>query len=125
MTTRFAQALLLAVAVLATSMPRAATSAELVMFESATCAWCKLWHAQIGPIYPKTDEAKCAPLRRVDIHAPRPDDLVDIKGVVFTPTFVVVDGGKEVSRLVGYAGEEFFWSLLAEKLAPLGDRCKF
>lgn len=104
--------------------PRPAASAELVMFESATCEWCRRWHAEIGPIYPKTDEAKCAPLRRVDINAPRPDDLKAIKGVVFTPTFVVVDEGREVSRLVGYPGDEFFWPLLAERLAPLGDRCK-
>jgi len=100
-----------------------AKAAELVMFEKAGCPWCKRWDAEIGPIYPKTDEARCAPLRRVDIHTPRPADLRDVKPVVFTPTFVVVDHGHEVGRIVGYAGEDFFWPLLSEQLEKLSEQC--
>lgn len=99
-------------------------AAELVMFESAACTWCKLWHEEIGPVYPKTAEAACAPLRRVDINAAWPKDLESIARVTFTPTFVVVENGQERARLVGYPGEEFFWPLLAERLAVLGDRCQ-
>lgn len=98
-------------------------SAELVMFESLTCEWCQRWHEEIGEIYPLTTEAECAPLRRVDIHEPRPDDLANISSVVFTPTFVLMDGGVEIARLVGYAGEDFFWSLLAQNLVKLPDPC--
>lgn len=100
-----------------------ARGAELVMFESATCSWCDRWHDEIGPIYPQTSESQCAPLRRVDIGAPRPDDLVDISAIVFTPTFVLVQDGKEVSRLVGYPGEDFFWPLLAQELVKLPEAC--
>lgn len=101
----------------------AAGAAELVMFESDTCSWCKRWHAEIGPAYPNTAEGQCAPLRRVDIGDPRPEDLEDVAPIVFTPTFVVIDGGTEVARLVGYPGEEFFWTLLAQKLVKLPEPC--
>lgn len=97
-----------------------AQSAELVMFESAICEWCDAWHAEIGPIYPKTDEGKRAPLRTVDIHDSRPRDLGDIEGVRFTPTFVLLDdGGQEVGRINGYPGQDFFWGLLGELITKL------
>lgn len=95
-------------------------AAELVMFESKICEWCDAWHAEIGPIYPKTDEGKRAPLRMVDIHDARPDDLADIDGIRFTPTFVLRgDDGQEVGRINGYPGEDFFWGLLGELIAKL------
>tara|TARA_R110000772_G_scaffold49123_4_gene112538 strand:- start:92932 stop:93351 length:420 start_codon:yes stop_codon:yes gene_type:complete len=103
--------------------PKAASAAELVLFESDTCEWCERFHKEVGPAYPNTAEAKCAPLRRVDIHDPRPDDLTHIKGIVFTPTFVLIEGGQEVSRLVGYPGEDFFWSLLERDLKKLRQPC--
>jgi hypothetical protein len=89
-----------------------AGAAELVMFESALCEWCEAWHAQIGDIYPKTAEARVAPLRRVDLHGPRPTDLRRIGPVVYTPTFVLLEAGREVGRIVGYPGEDHFWGLL-------------
>lgn len=82
---------------------------ELVMFESSSCTWCETWNNEIGPIYGKTDEGQQAPLRRVDIFDARPADLSDIRGIVYTPTFVLTRGGREVGRITGYPGEEFFW----------------
>ncbi len=98
----------------------AAAAAELVMFESAGCPYCARWNRTIGPIYPKTDEGKRAPLRRVDIAARRPPDLAAIGGIVYTPTFVLMDGGREIGRIVGYGGEEAFWSLFGELVGKLG-----
>ena len=89
------------------------TAAELIMFEEQGCPWCEAWHREIGPIYPKTPEGRRAPLRQVDMHAPRPDDLAGIKAVRYSPTFVLVDRGSEVGRIQGYPGEDFFWGLLA------------
>ena len=63
---------------------------------------------------------RLAPLRRVDIHAPWPDDLAAIRPEHFTPTFVLVENGREIDRLRGYPGDEFFWSLLDGMLAKLG-----
>ena len=100
-----------------------AHAAQLVMFESATCEWCERFHEEIGPIYPKTKEARCAPLRRVDVHDPRPDDLAHIQGVIYTPTFVLIDHGQEIDRITGYPGEDFFWGQLAQALGKLTPRC--
>ncbi|OAB54900.1 hypothetical protein AY600_07945 [Phormidium willei BDU 130791] len=103
--------------------PAAAQQAplELVMFETATCPYCKQWHEEIGGIYPKTPEGRAAPLRRVDLDAPAPADLRDLqRSVVYTPTFVLLREGAEVGRIAGYPGEHFFWPLLANLLAEAG-----
>jgi thioredoxin-related protein len=108
---------LLLVLGLAFSVPAAA--AELVMFEAAGCPYCARWNREIAPIYPKTAEGKRAPLRRVDIAAPRPADLASIGDIVYTPTFVLLEDGREIGRIVGYSGDEIFWSLLAGLFAKL------
>ncbi|MCB0059030.1 MAG: thioredoxin [Rhodobiaceae bacterium] len=97
-----------------------AGAAELVMFEKDGCGWCEEWHRTIAPIYPKTAEGRIAPLRRVDMNSPRPDDLAGISVGPYTPTFVLVDNGKEVGRITGYPGEDFFWGLLAQIVGKLG-----
>ncbi|MEC9342532.1 MAG: transcriptional regulator [Pseudomonadota bacterium] len=89
------------------------------MIEQAGCAWCARWNAEIGPAYARTDQGRRAPLRRVDLHAPWPDDLAAIRPERFTPTFVLVDNGEEIGRMRGYAGDEFFWVLLDEMLGRL------
>lgn len=96
-----------------------ARAAELIMLEQRGCVWCQKWNEEIGGIYPKTDEGKRAPLRRLDIHSEIPDDLAHIRIERFTPTFVVMDQGKEIGRIRGYGGDEFFWFLLNEILAKL------
>lgn len=98
-------------------------AARLVMFEQASCHWCKEWHQVIGPIYPKTPEAQQAPLWRVDIHAPIPPALKGIKRGYFTPTFVLIDDTTdpvtEIGRIRGYPGEDFFWGLLGRMLEDI------
>jgi len=94
-------------------------AAELVMFEAPGCTWCAMWHKEIGAIYPKTDESRRAPLRRVNLHDPWPEALKAIRAVTFTPTFVLIDNGQEVDRITGYAGDEFFWYQLSELLKKL------
>ena len=103
----------------ATGMDRPANAAELVMFEEAGCSWCAVWDEEIAPIYPKTPEGKIAPLRRVDLHGSRPEDLRKLKGIRYTPTFVLVVGGQEIGRIQGYPGEDFFWGLLGKLIAQL------
>lgn len=84
-------------------------AAELVYFGSDACPVCETWDREVGEIYPKTPESKALPLRHHDVHDDKPDDLAFIKGVVFTPTFVAVEDGREVGRIVGYMGDFFFW----------------
>ena len=119
-----ARVALLAAAAFATAVlaPPAAGADELVMFEQQGCPFCARWNADVGKVYAKTDEAKLLPLRRVDIYAARPADLRDIKGVVFTPTFVVTHCGKELRRITGYISDDQFWGLLDE--AVKADRAE-
>ena len=95
------------------TMTGPAAAAELVMFESSICEYCEMWHEELGDVYAKTDEGRQAPLRRVDIYDERPADLKDIRGIHFTPTFVLLDGSREVGRIMGYPGESFFWEQLS------------
>jgi len=95
----------------------AAAETVLVMVEEKGCVWCAQWNDEIAHIYPKTTEGKAAPLRRMDIHAARPDDLTFSQSLNFTPTFVLMVDGQEVSRIEGYPGEDFFWGLLGQMLS--------
>ncbi|MDK3074399.1 hypothetical protein QO034_14960 [Sedimentitalea sp. JM2-8] len=94
----------------------AAQATELVMVEQTGCEWCARWNQEIAPAYPNSSEGKFAPLRRVDLRA-MPDDLVTARRVTFTPTFLIVENGKEITRLEGYPGEDFFWPVLNKLLA--------
>jgi hypothetical protein len=107
----------------------ASGAAELVMYESDSCEWCERWHEEVGVIYAKTAEAGIAPLRRVSIEDPVPGDLEQVRGIRYTPTFVLMEDGKEVGRILGYPGEDFFWGLLGMELEKLksdasGDRAQ-
>ncbi|MCG6859614.1 MAG: transcriptional regulator [Salaquimonas sp.] len=106
----------LALLVSGAGLPQPAKALELIMIEQAGCMWCARWDKEIGVAYDKTTEGKVAPLRRVDLHAPWPEDLGAIKPERLTPTFVLADNGQEIGRLRGYPGDEFFWVLLDELL---------
>lgn len=103
-------------------MPVSGQTAELVMFDSPACSYCERWEEEIADIYPKTEEGQQAPLRRVSIHDSLPADLNKIHGIVYTPTFVLVDDGREVGRISGYPGEDFFWGFLETLVAKLPKR---
>ena len=96
-----------------------ASAAELVMFSRAGCPYCEQFDREIAAIYPKTDEGKAAPLRRVDIYAPIPPDLGSVSVERVTPVFVLVDQGREIGRIRGYPGEDNFWGLLAGLIGDL------
>jgi len=84
------------------------------MFESAVCEWCEAWNNEVGIIYAKTDEGRRLPLRRIQFHDRRPEDLETVSGIRFTPTFVVFHQGEEIGRITGYPGEAHFWGLLRQ-----------
>jgi len=103
-------------------LPAQAFAAELVMFERAGFPWCARFDAEIAPVYAKTDEGRALPLRRVDRDKPLPDDLAAIDPGAFTPTFVVVDRGREIGRIRGYPGNTFFFGLLGRILIGTQQR---
>jgi hypothetical protein len=108
-----------AVAVLSLSSPGLAS--ELVMFERPGCGWCARFNAEIAPIYARTDEGRALPLRRVDLARPLPADLAGIDPGAFTPTFVVVDQGREIGRIRGYPGDAFFFGLLGRIMSATSE----
>ncbi len=93
---------------------------RLIMFETSGCHWCERWNEEIGPVYPKTAEGKAAPLERRDIYDPMPEDVALARRPAFTPTFVLVQDGKEVGRIEGYPGEDFFWPMLGSLIEDVG-----
>jgi hypothetical protein len=99
-----------------------ASAASLVMLERPGCIWCVRWHEEIGPVLPKTELGRAAALRRVDLAQAWPDDLAGIARDQLTPTFILMDDGREVARLRGYPGEAFFWSHLETMIDKLVDR---
>lgn len=99
----------------------AAGAAELVMFSERGCSFCARFEAEIGPIYPKTAEARRAPLRRVDLGEGIPPEFAHLRPPSFTPTFVLLDGEREIGRIQGYPGEMHFWGLLGMLLERLGE----
>ena len=96
-----------------------AVAAELLMFEDAGCPYCRRWHAEIGPGYAKSSEGQRAPLRRIDIRAELPQGVRLSRRVTITPTFVLVDQGREIGRVAGYVGAEFFYEVLDEVMRRL------
>ena len=104
---------LVILALLGTALP--ALSAELVMYRRAGCPYCLTWDREIGPIYPKTEVGQKLPLRQVHLDRGKDTSVVLKSPIRFTPTFVIVEHGKETARIEGYPGEFFFWGVL-EKL---------
>lgn len=96
-----------------------ALAAELIVVEQDDCPYCKRFNHEIAEAYPKTAEGKLAPLRRVDLQEDWPADLANVPIERFTPTFILVENGQEVDRLIGYPGDEYFWFLLGEMLDKL------
>jgi hypothetical protein len=84
----------------------------LLMVEQDHCEWCEAWNAEIGGVYAKTDEGRRAPLRRVNLFEPMPSDVTIVSAVHYTPTFILLEDGRESGRIEGYPGEHFFWPML-------------
>jgi hypothetical protein len=92
----------LATLLIALLLSPTAHAAELIVFEQKGCVWCQRFDREIAPAYAKTTEGKRAPLRRVDIAKPLPEDLSFVVRERFTPVFVLVENGAEFGRIRGY-----------------------
>jgi thioredoxin-related protein len=93
-----------------------AAAAELLMFRRVGCPYCHAWDQRIGPIYPRSDLGRELPLHMIDLDMDPKPAVALARPVRYTPTFVVTDDGREIGRIEGFPGEEFFWGLL-DKLA--------
>ena len=104
--------LLFAITIMACSAV-AASAAELVAVMRTNCPYCRAWDIEVGRVYERTQEGRAAPLRRIDIGdiGEAPYDLSE--PVRYTPTFILVDDGVELGRIVGDSDESMFWGLLS------------
>lgn len=93
-----------------------AAALELLMVDQEGCVYCEMWDEQIAPIYPKTAEGRFAPLARIDISELDNAEVTFARTINFTPTFVLIQEGRELGRIEGYPGEDFFWWMLSKLL---------
>ncbi|SDP27958.1 hypothetical protein SAMN04488061_2703 [Filomicrobium insigne] len=116
----WAIAFLLAIDPVATFAAPQAGKLGLVMIEKDDCSYCKLWDKEVGRYYPSTPAGRYAPLVKLDIDS---STAQRFQRVVYTPTFILVrSDGKEVGRIIGYPGNEYFWSALEKLLGQAGIR---
>lgn len=100
-------------------VPLSNYAAELLMIEEPGCIYCDRFNREIAPAYPKTSEGRKAPLRRLQLDEPFPAEFANVRAATVTPTFILVNEGREIDRLIGYPGDEYFWFLLGEMLEKL------
>ena len=94
-------------------------AAELVMVERSGCPYCAQWDRDVAPVYQRSPEGQLAPLRRVSLDNGQPQ-LALTAPVRFTPSFLLVDGDREIGRITGYVNDAMFWGLLDKLLERLG-----
>lgn len=122
-----------ALLVLGALLPAQVSAAELIMVDDTTCGWCRKWLAETGAGYPRSAEGRRAPLRRVMFRDYSKIGISFARPVTGTPTFIVVEDGREKGRIEGYLASPAFYARLsglldggepAEEAAPrrsLGD----
>ncbi len=86
---------------------------KLLMVEEAGCGFCVRWMAEVGPGYRASSEGRQAPLVVRDRLDP---DVKRYGRIVYTPTFILLRGGIERGRILGYPGPDFFWSMISDML---------
>ena len=96
-----------------------ARAAELVMVDQRACVYCQKFNRQVAKSYAGSTAGQIAPLRRVSRFKKWPGDLAGVTPAYATPTFILVDDGREVGRFAGFAGPEWFWQRLNPLLASV------
>lgn len=100
----------------------AVADVRLIVFEQAGCPYCEAFRDEIAPAYPKTAEARVARLEYRDLVQGVPTEWA-LQGTPYvTPTFVLLDDEREVGRIEGYPGDEFFWFRLDRLLMSLPEQ---
>jgi hypothetical protein len=97
------------------------TGFRLLMVEQPGCAYCRIFNRDIAPIYARAPEGRAVPLVHVPLREPAPEGVTLASRPFATPTFILIDpDGTEIDRIVGYAGQDFFWSYLGRMFDRAG-----
>ncbi len=100
-----------------TVRPDLAKITALVMIEDRGCPYCARFDAEARESYVNSPEGKLAPLVRFRRGDPA---IAFIERVVYSPTFVLLVGGREVARATGYMGAELFWMEITRLMQTAG-----
>lgn len=122
---RRALVLSMASVVIAGSFPGSAEAAlfpdrrVLLMIEELGCPYCARWKRDVEQAYRNSPEGRIAPLEIIMMSDPR---VRELKAVVYSPTFILLDHGREVGRIIGYTGADFFWGEIENLFSRSGLR---
>ena len=90
---------------------------QLVVFEATDCAFCAKFRAEVSDAW----QSPVPIIHTLDTRAPEGWSLA--KPLFATPTIVLFEGGKEVSRYTGYNGDKArFWQWLGFRLLTEDQR---
>jgi thiol-disulfide isomerase/thioredoxin len=107
---RHAPIFIVLVIAVASLWPASASALELVMFDAPWCGHCRAFKRDVLPWYGSTQVGRIIPLRLAVSGQPVWFRLNGpVQGV---PTFVLVDGGREVRRFSGYTDPRTFFERL-------------
>jgi thioredoxin-related protein len=85
---------------------------ELIAFEVPGCIYCSVFRRDVLPSYASSAAGRAAPIRFLDLNDEASNRLSLNEPVRIVPTVVVMRGGAEVGRIVGYLGAENFYRVL-------------
>ena len=87
---------------------------EILMAHNPNCGTCQRFMDEVGTNYYNSEQAKILPLIVINVYK-QPEWFKEayqerrIKPIRGTPTFIIWNGRKELSRLVGYHSKEDFY----------------
>ena len=100
-----------------------ASAAELLMIHDPQCPFCKAFMRDVAPEYSVTYQGKALTLRVLDTTIAEDREWIiqavlsrRIKPFRGTPTFIIYYNGKEVERVEGYGGKEWFYEKLDDAI---------
>lgn len=94
-----------------------ASGLEIVVVEAPGCIYCHLFRRDVWPSYETSQRARSVPMRFLDLNAEAFATL-DLDGPIESvPTVLVLQRGKEIGRIPGYVGPEFFFHSIDRLLA--------
>ena len=97
--------------------PAGTPAVELLVFERADCAYCRVFRRDVLPKYRHAVRDDAVPLRFVDIDKSDTASLALKARIDTLPTAVLMKNGREVDRIVGYWGPTNFFIMLSHILA--------
>lgn len=102
------------------SIARAETL-TLIMVDDPACHYCRRWLKEVGGGYHRTAEGLAAPLKRLGRDS---KTLAAFAPVIYTPTFILAQNGRELGRITGYPGQFYFWEELSQMMSSAGINTK-